>query len=1487
MKRYLSNMSNLNPAARLAALLLSVFLLAQCACPVAYAAGLEAADVPNASSSGDGSSGSVAWLGSKSSIAYDGTYGQAGGDHVMMAVGTGVDDPVPGDADIAGIALEGVDAVRTQVLWDDEGHEGMRPGSITVRLLRDGQASGDDIILSPDGDWSHAWSDLPPGHTYTISRIGTTPDGYVSRIAKLSDDPDGTQVYEITNTWTGDLTTTDVHVACTWDDEGHESERPDKISVQLFRNGSRDNDYGTVTLDAGNNWSHTWAGLDGDYSWTVVGASATPVPGYVTRSSSILSMSGGHEDMTWTFMNTWTGDELGVSDVSIEIKWSDEGHESERPDHLSVYLMRDDRQSELSVQLSEENDWSYTWRGLSDEHIWTVAPSVDWNLFPYAGRISAVTESVIGSNDLTAYSFDFRYNPPDVINVTGQVEWSGGTPPSSMTLYLTCDGVSSNWKGVSAATGWSCTWTNLPAGHTYAVYQYSSYLKNYSQEMTCAPDVSMGSLTYSFRNTYSVVPLKERNLFAEVIWDDNDDAAGKRPDSVSLEFGNSYAGSSMQLYHGLPVSVDDDWVVWYELDPDNVLSYCIVDPLPAGYICSLITESAEKIDVGDEIVDGDFWRITLKYVGSAASSEKQTHSVRMEWIGGTEADRANLSMRVYLWKDMRKFPNVRYSDSFVLSRSNSWSRTWTDTIGSFTWLILPASHSLTGYSLDSYTDPDGTFVIRCVRDDTMSLTADLSWVNDNPDVRPDSVRLQLLRNGLKYGSVVSVSESDDWSYTWDWLGLDYTWSVMVVADDLPKGYSVDTSIAAGDAIDNKIPATCNLACSYAEPETVDVRAVAAWSGEERPESFRVTLYRNGSSYATVDLAAYDWSYGWTGLDGKYTWTLRPASNLWEKFTPRVNVSSVMSSACHEAVTWTFDFSHSEFSRTVDVSVECVWDGVPEGSIPYGLSVDLLRNGSVYDTAYLTSGSDWAYTWLGLDGRYGWSVHPSEDSSATRDSGFISRTETTSSSTDDPARDLIQCVVTNQYIGVDPGVVVTLNCHWPEDDSDSGYRPDEVEFVLARNGYQYGSKSALSASDGWSRTYSNLRSKSTWSVELVGFPPRGYDRSIETYVESIELSDGTVTEYVVYDVYYDFVGEVPAVDFDVNCIWDGGFGYNVPESFSVELLCDGLSYPYSGGTIWFNPGNEWSNGWEGLDGRYEWTVRCSRSFDGYDRSINARSEPGDDPATTHVTWDLIHTWTWGDPVSTEIAIVHDWVNKQDNQVFDSVTAELLCDGEVFAGDIILDGDNNWEYRTVGESNHVWTGNRVSELPDGYNPDSSGTKTRSYAIRSDDGTVRAYVLCTIASVEKNVAPGKNETFVAARKVWFGDPVDPDAGYPADVTFYAMRGGNSSSDDTADEISMSLGPWNGWRYIWYGLYVTYGYYYVEEDVPDGYFSEKISNGPVTVMANIVDPDAVAGSVAGGGVMDFMFPATGGLGASNLIIIGIVLFAASAFAYMGRRRK
>lgn len=146
----------------------------------------------------------------------------------------------------------GVTAVCGVKTWDDnDDQDGVRPKSITVDLLADGEKIQSKTVTAANG-WKYSFEGLPQFKdgkkiTYTVSEQPV--EGYKTTI-------DGTT---ITNTHETEKTS--VSVEKKWKDQDNkDGSRPSSVSVQLYANGVASGS--TVTLDAANSWKHTWSGLD-------------------------------------------------------------------------------------------------------------------------------------------------------------------------------------------------------------------------------------------------------------------------------------------------------------------------------------------------------------------------------------------------------------------------------------------------------------------------------------------------------------------------------------------------------------------------------------------------------------------------------------------------------------------------------------------------------------------------------------------------------------------------------------------------------------------------------------------------------------------------------------------------------------------------------------------------------------------------------------------------------------------------------------------------------------------------------------------------------------------------------------------------------------------------------------------------------------------------------------------------------------------------
>ena len=94
-------------------------------------------------------------------------------------------------------------AVVLPLVLDELYRAGVRPESITVKLLRDGEPV-ENVKLNESNKWTHTWADLDADHEWTVVEAAV-PDGYTT----ISDvEGDST---EITNTHTPPTTPDQPH----------------------------------------------------------------------------------------------------------------------------------------------------------------------------------------------------------------------------------------------------------------------------------------------------------------------------------------------------------------------------------------------------------------------------------------------------------------------------------------------------------------------------------------------------------------------------------------------------------------------------------------------------------------------------------------------------------------------------------------------------------------------------------------------------------------------------------------------------------------------------------------------------------------------------------------------------------------------------------------------------------------------------------------------------------------------------------------------------------------------------------------------------------------------------------------------------------------------------------------------------------------------------------------------------------------------------
>ena len=181
---------------------------------------------------------------------------------------------------------------KTQItvhkVWQDSGHEDVRPNDVRVQLYDGAVAVGQPVTLDENNNWSYTFEDLDAKGNWNVLELNV-PEGYLSAVSMLGSD------FVITNTYI-EPGMASVVIEKRWDDQDNESKRPDWIEVQLLCDGTA---YGEpMILSKVNGWRVTVPNLSTD---RVYSAEEVSVPdGYTSKITS----SGNNIVITNTYQSS-------------------------------------------------------------------------------------------------------------------------------------------------------------------------------------------------------------------------------------------------------------------------------------------------------------------------------------------------------------------------------------------------------------------------------------------------------------------------------------------------------------------------------------------------------------------------------------------------------------------------------------------------------------------------------------------------------------------------------------------------------------------------------------------------------------------------------------------------------------------------------------------------------------------------------------------------------------------------------------------------------------------------------------------------------------------------------------------------------------------------------------------------------------------------------------------------------------------------------
>ncbi|MEE0206675.1 MAG: Cna B-type domain-containing protein [Peptococcaceae bacterium] len=164
--------------------------------------------------------------------------------------------------------------ISVEKVWQDENNkDGIRPGSVTVELIKNGTATGKKLTLNEGNNWKGTFTVENPDENVTYTVMETdVPENYTSTVKDNQ-----TTGFIIINTYTPMETQEKrISVEKVWQDENNKDGiRPGSVTVELIKDGTATGE--TLTLNDENDWKDTFIikDYDEDAKYTV---QEQPVP---------------------------------------------------------------------------------------------------------------------------------------------------------------------------------------------------------------------------------------------------------------------------------------------------------------------------------------------------------------------------------------------------------------------------------------------------------------------------------------------------------------------------------------------------------------------------------------------------------------------------------------------------------------------------------------------------------------------------------------------------------------------------------------------------------------------------------------------------------------------------------------------------------------------------------------------------------------------------------------------------------------------------------------------------------------------------------------------------------------------------------------------------------------------------------------------------------------------------------------------------------
>ncbi len=1282
---------------------------------------------------------------------------------VAEVVVEGYDCVVTGNADegyvITNTHTPEIISVSGSKVWEDgNDQDGIRPASVTIRLLADGVAVESQSVTADD--WTWTFSDLPKYAdgteiVYTMEEQFVA-DGYEVTPGDASND------FTFTNTH--EPATIDIAGTKTWDDDDdRDGKRPGSITVRLLAD---DVTVGSQTVTANDGWTYTFAELD-QYA-----------NGEEIAYQVVEEVPEGYE-ASYTYFDydvTNTHDPAlfnGDGTLGVILRWDDEDDQDGlRPKRTTITLTVNGVADENStLLLSDDNvDEDGNWIGaFTDLYRYADGAEIAYNVEEGVMNGYTYTAELLYDEDTGLWYVEITYIHAAVTSdITVTKVWDDsddqdGIRPDSVIVSLFSNG--SEVKSVTITPGkenvdvsddgnaWTYTFTDMPVdqnGESIVYTLEEADVDSYTHviETTTVEGNEQDGVAYSeyaFTVTNSHTP-ETTEVSGEKLWEDGDDQDGVRPNSVTIELladgGPALDETGTAITQAVTPHTDGSWT-WTFTD---------IPKYRDGGEEIVYTFAESQVDGYDTTVSADGLTITNTYEPATTSI-----SGNKVWDDSDDQDRKRPeSITVSL------YANGSVYETKTVTEADGWEWEFTDlpvyangqkiTYVTTEAAIADYDTTYSGFTLTNTYEPGKTSV---------TVIADWEDEDDRDGIRPTGITVTLLADGAETGQTLTLTgdENGIWEGTFRHLD-EYSDGVQVaytVAEVTVDGYDC---VISGDA------ETGFLLTFTHEPETVEISGSKVWDDADdqdglRPDEITVHLLADGEEILTGEVepvaagplrklgAALTFGAVFSAEDDwSFTFSELPKYEDGREITYTITESAV--SGYDTTVTGNaadgFEIVNTHIPETMTISGTKVWrdEDDRDGKRPESITVRLQADDRNAESLAVTGDGDtWEWSFPDVP-KYA----DGETIEYTVSEAAVSEYDT--AMTGDA---LSGYTIINSH--TPETLTITGSKTWDDEENQDGHRPDSVTIRLHQNGEVIASRT-VTAYDGWTWTFSNQPKYEN-----------GQEISYTVTEDAVDEYSATVDGYDVTNAYTP--GQTSLM---VTKDWEDANDQDGlrPNRITVELLADGVP---TGQTLTLREANQWTDTFRELD-EYESGIRIAYTVaevavDGYTGEQTGNATEGFVITNTH------------EPETLTISGTKIWVDEEDRDGKrpESITVSLLNQNGKTADTQTVTAEDDWTWNFT-----------VSRYAAGSEVDYSGSSVEEVAVENYSTEITGNVTDGFVLTNTHEPELINmETHVLSVSLRWNDDEDAEGLRPYSVTLTLMANGEAVTDENGTVLTLTL--------------------------------------------------------------------------------------------------